>query len=69
MTYSNCQTKDGRLVVYVSEGRMTSDPIEPEFFGCAGVAEITDLEDKLLSLARGGFKHHTAIGVGHMKSI
>jgi len=69
MTYSNCQTKDGRLIVYVGEGRMTADPIEPEFFGCAGVAEIADLEAKLLKLARGGFKHHTAIGVGHLKSV
>jgi len=69
MTYSNCQTKDGKLIVYIGEGRMTADPIEPEFFGCAGVAEIADLESKLLKLARGGFKHHTAIGVGHMKSI
>ena len=26
-------------------------------------------EDKMIRLARGGFKHHTCVGVGHMKDI
>jgi len=69
ITISNCQTKDGKLIVYLSEGRFTNDPIEDTFFGCGGVAEIDDLQNKLLKLARGGFKHHTAIGMGHMKKI
>ncbi|HHV12411.1 MAG TPA: hypothetical protein GXX75_19230 [Clostridiales bacterium] len=67
MTFSNCKTEDGKLTVYVSEGNMTDDSIEDGFFGCAGVAEIPQLQDKLIRLARGGFKHHTSIGVGHMK--
>ncbi len=68
-TFSNCQTKDGKLIVYVSEGRFTEDKIEDTFFGCAGVAEIPDLQAKLVKLGYGGFKHHTTIGVGHMKHI
>jgi L-fucose isomerase-like protein len=69
MTFSNCQTKDGKLIVYVSEGKMTDDPIEDTFFGCGGVAEISDLQNKLIHLARGGFKHHTSIGVGFLKEV
>ena len=69
MTFSNCQTKDGRIVVYASEGRFTEDAIEEAFFGCGGVAEIPALQDKLIRLARGGFKHHTSVGVGHMKAV
>ena len=69
MTYSNCLTQDGKLVMYTSEGAMTDDPIEDGYFGCAGVAEIADLQTKLIKLARGGFKHHTAVGVGHMKAV
>jgi len=69
MTYSNCQTKDGKLVIYVSEGEFTTDQIEEAYFGCAGVAEIPDLQNKLILLARGGFKHHTSVGVGHMKKV
>lgn len=68
MTYSNCQTKDGKLIVYVSEAEFTADPIEDSFFGCAGVARIPDLQDKLIRLARGGFKHHTSVGMGSMKA-
>jgi L-fucose isomerase-like protein len=69
MTYSNCRTEDGKLIVYISEGEMTADPIEDGFFGCGGVAEIPDLENKLYKLARGGFKHHTSVGVGKMKDV
>ena len=68
MTFSNCQTKDGRLIVYASEGEFTGESIEAEYFGCAGVARIEGLQDRLVKLARGGFKHHTSVGVGHLKS-
>ena len=68
-TISNCQTKDGKIIVYASEAQFTDDPIEDAFFGCGGVCEIPDLQNKLIKLARGGFKHHTSVGVGHMKEI
>ena len=68
-TISNCQTKDGEIIIYASEAEFTDDPIEAEYFGCAGVCEIPDLQDKLIKLARGGFKHHTSVGVGHMKEV
>lgn len=69
MTFSNCRTEDGKLIVYVSEGAFTDDVIEEGFFGCGGVAEIPDLQNKLIRLARGGFKHHTSVGAGHMKEV
>lgn len=69
MTYSNCKTEDGRLCVYVDEGRFTGAEIEPAFFGCGGVAEIPGLEDKVKKLARNGFRHHTAVGVGHLSAV
>lgn len=69
VTLSNCQTKDGKIVVYASEAVFTDDPIEETFFGCGGVCEIPDMQDKMIRLARGGFKHHTSVGAGHMKEI
>ena len=69
ITISNCQTKDGKIVIYASEARFTDDPIEDGYFGCAGVAEIPDLQNKLIKLARGGFKHHTSICEGHYKAV
>lgn len=68
-TISNCQTKDGKIIVYASEAEFTDDPIEDGYFGCAGVCELPNMQDKMIKLARGGFKHHTSVGVGHMKEI
>ena len=47
ITISNCQTKDGKIVIYASEAKFTDDPIEDGYFGCGGVAEIPHLQDKL----------------------
>ncbi|MCQ2430819.1 MAG: hypothetical protein MJ192_10880, partial [Clostridia bacterium] len=69
MTYSNGFTEDGKLKVYTAEAKFTGEPIEGAFFGCGGVAEIPDLQSKLLKLAKNGFKHHTTVGMGHMKAI
>jgi hypothetical protein len=69
ITISNCQTKDGKIIIYASEAKITDDEIESAFFGCGGVAEIPDLQNKLIRLAKGGFKLHTAICEGHYKDI
>lgn len=69
MTYSNCKTEDGKLTFYVEEGEFTTDPIEADYFGCGGVAKIPNLQKKLLKLGRNSFRHHTAVGVGHLKKI
>lgn len=69
MTYSNCKTEDGKLTFYVEEGEFTEDIIEDGYFGCAGVAQIPNLQKQLIQMGRNGFRHHTAVGVGHMKSV
>ena len=69
MTMSNCFTEDGKLKIYASEAEFTGEPIEKEYFGCGGVAKIPDAQSKLLRLAKWGFKHHTTVGVGHMKYV
>jgi len=69
ITLSNCKTENGKLSFYLTEGEFTEDPIEPEFFGCGGVCHIPSLQVKLIRLGQSGFRHHTAIGVGSMKSI
>ena len=69
ITLANGFTEDGKLKVYVSEAKFTDDVIEDAFFGCGGVAEIPDLQNKLLRLARSGFKHHTTVAFGHWKAV
>ena len=68
-TISNCLTVDGKVIMYASEAEFTQDPIEEAYFGCAGVCEIPNMQDKMIRLAKGGFKHHTCVGVGHMKDV
>lgn len=69
MTYSNCKTENGKLTFYVEEGEFTTDVIEDGYFGCAGVAQIPELQNKLVTLGQNGFRHHTAVGVGHLKAV
>ena len=69
MTFSNCKTENGKISIYFSEGEFTDDNIENGFFGCGGVARIDNLQDKLIKLAKGGFKHHTTVANGHVKDI
>ena len=38
--------RDGLLTFYSGEGDFTGDPIAEDFFGCAGVAQVADLQEK-----------------------
>lgn len=69
MTFSNCKTEGGKLTFYIGEGEFTEDSIEDEFFGCGGVANIPNLQPKLIQLGRNGYRHHTAVGVGHLNKV
>jgi L-fucose isomerase-like protein len=64
MTFGNMLTDAGRLRFYLGQGRFTRDPIPPEFFGCAGVAEIPGLQDVLYGIGRQGHRHHVSVTTG-----
>ena len=64
MTFASSKTEDGKLRCYIGEGEITSDSIESGFFGCAGVARIDQLQDKLLAIGRNGYRHHVAVAFG-----
>ncbi len=66
-TFSSMMTENGDLDFYVGQGEFTSDPIPPEFFGCAGVAKIPELQDVLLHIGRKGHRHHVGIAPGHVR--
>jgi len=65
-TYASSKTQDGELCFYLGEGRITDDPIAKDFFGCAGVAEISDLQEKLLLIGKFGYRHHVSITPTHV---
>jgi L-fucose isomerase-like protein len=66
MTFSSSKTEDGKLVFYLGEGRITGGAIDEDFFGCAGVARIDGLQDKLQRIGYGGFRHHVGMTAGHV---
>jgi L-fucose isomerase-like protein len=64
-TYGSLLTQDGKLEIYLGQGRFTADPIPASFFGCAGVAHIEGLQDKLLRIGAAGHRHHVSVAAGH----
>ena len=40
--------------------------IPDEFFGCAGVARIEGLQEKLRNIGYGGYRHHVGVTAGHV---
>lgn len=67
-TFGNLLTDEGRLEVYLGEGRFTDDPIPETYFGCGGVAHLPRLQDVLLHLGAAGHRHHVAVTPGHHRA-
>ncbi len=69
MTFASAKTENGKLVMYVGNGKFTKDEIEPGFFGCAGVAQIEDLQRKLINIGKNGFRHHVSVTKGNVETV
>ncbi len=65
-TFGSMLTEAGTLRFYLGQGRFTEDRIPPEFFGCAGVAEVEKLQEVLLHVGRHGFRHHVSVTPGRV---
>lgn len=63
-SFGSMMTEGGKLKFYLGDGRFTTDPIPNEFFGCAGVAEIDNLQDVLLTIGEQGYRHHVSVTPG-----
>ena len=66
MSYASCKTEDGKLTFYLGEGEITDDKIEEDFFGCAGVAHIDRLQEKLQKIGYQGYRHHVSLTFGQV---
>lgn len=64
LTFGSMMTDSGRVKVYLGDGRFTEDPIPENFFGAAGVAEISRLQDVLLHVGMQGYRHHVGVTTG-----
>jgi len=63
-TFGSMLTEGGKLKYYLGEGKFTPDPIPDDFFGCAGVVEIENMQDALLKIGYAGHRHHTSVTPG-----
>lgn len=66
MTFASLKTENGKLTFYLGEGEFTSDKIADDSFGCAGVAEIENLQDKIETIGHQGFRHHVSVTAGNV---
>lgn len=64
MTFGSMMTDAGKLKFYLGQGQITEDEIPANFFGCAGVAQIDRLQDVLLHVGYGGYRHHVSVTPG-----
>ncbi len=64
MTYASSKTTDGILWCYLGEGEFTADKIDDDFFGCAGVVRIPNLQDALEYIGHEGYRHHVGVTAG-----
>ena len=65
-TFGSLLTQQGKLKFYLGQGRFTEDPIPADFFGCAGVAEIDNLQSTLQTIGYQGHRHHTSVTPGQV---
>lgn len=66
LTFASSKTMDGKLWCYLGEGEFTKDKIAKDFFGCAGVVRIKNLQDVLAYVGNEGYRHHVSVTVGHV---
>lgn len=66
-TYGSMMTMQGDVKFYLGHGRFTEDSIPADYFGCAGVAEIENLQEVLLKIGRTGHRHHVSLTPGHYR--
>lgn len=65
-TFGSLLTESGRVKCCLGQGNFTDDTIPPEFFGCAGVAEIENLQNVMLYLGFNGYRHHVSVARGRV---
>ncbi len=66
-TFGSIITDSGQVRMLTGQGAFTDDYIPDDFFGCAGVAFIPNLQDVLQCIVYHGHKHHVSVTEGHVE--
>jgi L-fucose isomerase-like protein len=64
VTIGSFKTEDGELWSFSTEGKLTDDAFDKEFFGCGIVYESPKMPDVLRYMFENGYRHHVAITPG-----
>ena len=65
-TFSSILTEEGKIKSYLGQGKFTKDKIPADYFGCAGVAQIENLQDALQTIGYLGHRHHVSATPGRV---
>lgn len=61
VTFGSAKTENGKIHLFVGEGRLTDDPIEEEFFGTGVVLETPRMQEILQYVGTQGYRHHLSV--------
>ena len=64
VTVATAKTEDGQIHGFGTEGKLTDDKFDKEFFGAGIVFENSNLENIFRYMCENGYKHHVAIAQG-----
>ena len=63
-TVATAKTEDGKIWGFTTDGKLTDDTFDKEFFGTGVVFENKNLEEIFRYMCENGYKHHVAIAQG-----
>lgn len=61
VSFGSAKTEDGKICVFLGEGRLSDDPIEEEFFGTGAVMETPRMQEILDYVGNEGYRHHMSV--------
>ncbi|MDR2370418.1 MAG: hypothetical protein LBD71_02960 [Treponema sp.] len=61
VSFGSAKTEDGKICVFVGEGKLTGDAIEEGFFGTGVVMQADNLQDILSYVGTEGYRHHMSL--------
>lgn len=64
VTVATTKTEDGKIAGFTTDGKLTDDKFDKEFFGTGVVFENKNLEEIFRYMCENGYKHHVAIAKG-----
>ena len=64
VTVATTKTEDGEIFGFTTDGKLTDDAFDAEFFGTGIVFENQNLEGIFRYMCENGYKHHVAIAQG-----